>query len=303
MKILSILFLGILSLTNANAIGTRDFFGVSQVFPDDPIRKSSDTTQIARTYHSAYEQNWDQRQIFAYLGEPKESFSDAEIADKIRGLNYAIPSSGKIWRGFGKGHKGIDIDLNTGDPIAAVFEGKVRYAMYNRGGFGNLVIIRHPNGLETWYAHLSKIKVKPDQVIEAGQIIGLGGSTGRSRSPHLHLELRYRDVAIDVQKFIDLENKTLTPLVSMGQEPVPSENDPRFSEATLLPEGTETQVNSSTPVVQEPETPQEVWYRIKSGDTLGRIAYRNGTTVSALCKMNRITPKTILKIGRSIRVG
>jgi LysM repeat protein len=115
--------------------------------------------------------------------------------------------------------------------------------------------------------------------------------------------LRYRDVAIDVQKFIDLENKTLTPLVSMGQEPVPAETGPRFSEATLLPEGTDTQPKSSDPVVQEPEPPREVWYRIKSGDTLGKIASRKGTTVSALCKMNRITPKTILKIGRSIRVG
>jgi len=301
MKILSILFIGIFTFASPSGLEANMYAFENQLFPDEPTRKSSaDTSRISS---QAYDSNWDQRQIFAYLGEPKESFSDSEIAEKIRGMNYAIPISGKIWRGFGKGHKGVDIDLNTGDVVAAVFDGKVRYAMYNKGGFGNLVIIRHPNGLETWYAHLSKIKVKPDDEIVAGQVIGLGGSTGRSRSPHLHLELRYRDVAIDVQKFIDLENKTLTPLVALGQEPVPSEIAARYSEATLLPEGSENTSSPAAQLVQEPEEPAEVWYRIKSGDTLSRIASRNGTTVSSLCKMNGLTTKTILKIGRSIRVG
>lgn len=302
MKILSIILFGLFSTLGSSELMAAEFPSGGTIFPDDPARKHADTLRIASP---VYESNWDQRQIFAYLGEPKEIVSDIEIAEKLRGMNYAIPCSGKIWRGFGKGHKGIDIDLNTGDPVAAAFDGKVRYAMYNRGGFGNLVIVRHPNGLETWYAHLSKIKVKPDDEVSAGQIIGLGGSTGRSRSPHLHLEMRYRDVAIDIQKFIDLENKTLKPLVSIGQEPVPNEVAPRISEATLLPEGAE-QVSSlnTAPVVQKPEPPQEVWYRIRSGDSLSRIASRNGTTVSAICRMNKgLTPKTVLKIGRSIRVG
>ena len=93
-------------------------------------------------------------------------------------------------------HKGIDIDLETGDAVHAAFEGKIRYAMYN-DSYGNCVVIRHPNGLETYYAHLDKILVKSGDYVQAGDYLGAGGNTGRSRGSHLHFEVRFLGVAID----------------------------------------------------------------------------------------------------------
>lgn len=298
MKILATLFLGILpylvSGTGNSADNPRQFSN----YPEDPVSRKADTVQV-----SVYESNWDQKQIFAYLGEPRAMISDSELAEKLRGINYAIPCSGKVWRGFGKGHKGVDIDLNVGDPVSAAFDGKVRYAMYNKGGFGNLVIVRHPNGLETWYAHLSKIKVKPDDVVSAGQVIGLGGSTGRSRSPHLHLEFRYRDVPLDLQKFMDIENKMLKPIVSTGFYPVEMPAMPLLSESDLRPAGSDTvEVKSTVEIVNEIVEAQEVWHKIRSGDNLSKIASKYRTSVSSICKMNKITPKTVLKIGRNLRI-
>jgi hypothetical protein len=110
---------------------------------------------------------------------------------------------------WGRFHQGLDIDLEKGDSVFAAFDGVVRYAQYNNAGFGKCVIVRHLNGLETVYGHLSKITVKPNEYVSAGQTVGLGGSTGRSYGTHLHFETRYKDFSFDPSLFIDFENQTL----------------------------------------------------------------------------------------------
>lgn len=132
--------------------------------------------------------------------------------EKPESHNYSNPFNGVLTSYFGwrdkRMHKGIDIDLNKGQPVVSAFDGKVRVAERNKGGFGNLVIIMHANGLETVYAHLSKIKVKKGQVVLSGQLIGLGGNTGRSRGSHLHFETRYKGYALNPLLFIEYnENK------------------------------------------------------------------------------------------------
>ena len=107
----------------------------------------------------------------------------------------------------GKHHSGIDLDLETGDTVRSCWSGKVRYAKYNDGGFGNLVIVRHYNGLETFYAHLSKLWVVPDQDVKAGDILGLGGNTGHSFGSHLHFEVRFYDAAMNPEEVIDFEKR------------------------------------------------------------------------------------------------
>jgi len=132
--------------------------------------------------------------------------------EKPESHNYSNPFNGVLTSYYGwrdkRMHKGIDIDLNKGQPVVAAFDGKIRIAKRNNGGFGNLVIIMHTNGLETVYAHLSKIKVKQGQVVLSGQVIGLGGNTGKSRGSHLHFETRYKGYALNPLLFISYnENK------------------------------------------------------------------------------------------------
>lgn len=221
-----------------------------------------------------FTREWINDKIFAYPGE-RDSIKDTVITLISANRSFILPMYGKLFRGFTYGHKGLDIDLNKGDTIRTAFDGVVRYSKYNRGGFGNLVIIRHYNGLETYYAHQTKILVKVNQVVKAGDCIGLGGSTGRSRAPHLHFEVRYKDIPLDPLRMIDFDNKKL--------------------------------ISNTFPVTRNVFYPadydgQAVYYKIKSGDTLGKIALKYHTSVKALCAMNKIKPTTTLRIGRSIRV-
>ena len=111
------------------------------------------------------------------------------------------------WR-WNRGHHGVDIRLNTGDPVRCAFGGIVRVAA-RMGGYGNCVVVRHPNGLETLYGHLSKLEVKPHQEVHAGDVIGLGGSTGNSTGPHLHFEVRFMYQTFDPEWILDFNNFSL----------------------------------------------------------------------------------------------
>ena len=114
-----------------------------------------------------------------------------------------VKTSNYGWR-WNRGHHGVDIGLKTGDPVCAAFSGTVRVAR-RMGGYGNCVVLRHANGLETLYGHLSKINVKPMQEVAAGDIIGLGGSTGNSTGPHLHFECRFLYQTFDPEWILDFE--------------------------------------------------------------------------------------------------
>lgn len=209
------------------------------------------------------------------------------VTDSIHD-GFVIPHSGRItsrygWRGR-RYHNGIDISLNTGDTVVAAFSGKVRYARYNEGGFGNLVVIRHYNGLETFYAHLHKHLVVPNQLVKAGDPIGLGGNTGRSRGSHLHFETRFYDAPMDPEEFIDLKERSLK-----------SEN--LFVHKDLFVPGATASSRSSATVING-----EVYHRVRGGDTLSAIARKHGTSVNSLCRLNGIKPTTTLQIGKTIKV-
>lgn len=103
---------------------------------------------------------------------------------------------------WGKNHNGLDIAGNIGDPVMAVLDGKVKSTFYERDGYGNVVILEHEGGIETRYAHMSKIGVKIGDTIKKGDIVGEVGSTGRSTGPHLHFEVRVNGSPVDPQKYI-----------------------------------------------------------------------------------------------------
>ena len=128
--------------------------------------------------------------------------------------DFHVPVPGRLsspygWRArFGRMHKGVDLTLNVGDTVRAAFSGKVRLTKYNAGGYGYYVVVRHDNGMETVYGHLSRFLVKPNQRVKAGEAIALGGNTGRSTGPHLHFETRYMGIPINPEAIIDFANKT-----------------------------------------------------------------------------------------------
>ena len=197
---------------------------------------------------------------------------------------FCFPSKGKTNSRFGprgkRYHRGIDLGFNNGDSIFCAFDGIVRYARYNYGGYGNLVIIRHYNGLETFYAHLKKINVSVNQELCASAYIGKGGSTGNVSGPHLHFEVRFYGNAIDPELIFDFKTKHLH-----------SENlfihKNSFSYAKKY-----GRIYSSNPS----------FHTIEKGDTLYDLALKYGLSINKICKLNEIKSSKILKIGEKIRI-
>lgn len=221
------------------------------------------------------------------------------VADSLD--QYHCPYQAKVhYRGKfgprrGRRHQGVDLPLKVGDPVYATFTGKVRVSKY-WGAFGNLVIIRHDNGIETFYAHLSKRNVEVGDWVNAGDVIGLGGSTGRSTGPHLHFETRYNGYAFDPQWLIDFEKGILRHRLFVLKKKY-------FNIYSNYEQDFEDEMkNHEEDEKEDAEEAAKRYYTIKSGDTLGRIAINNNTTVSELCRLNGITRNTTLRIGRKIRV-
>lgn len=220
---------------------------------------------------------------------------------------FCCPCQVKVFSPFGwrrrRNHMGVDLPLPMKTPVYAAFDGKVRVSMYNRG-YGNIVVIRHASGLETSYAHLSERNVEPGDYVAAGDVIGLGGSTGRSTGPHLHFETRYEGNAFDPQWLIDFEagtlrhgyftlkRKYLSPQSKYYPESEDEEEDIYKSE--------EEDRAEADRIAREMAAAQ--YHTIKSGDTLGALAIKYHTSVNAICRLNGISPKTTLRIGRKLRV-
>lgn len=168
----------------------------------------------------------------------------------------------------GRQHFGLDIKVQTGDTIRAAFDGKVRISRYERRGYGHYLVIRHPNGLETVYGHLSKKLVGENDIVHAGDPIGLGGNTGRSTGSHLHFETRLLGNAINPAYMFDFPNN-----------------------------------KAVTDYYVYRKNTREVYYKVRKGDTLIGIAMKNETSVANICKLNGISRNAVIKIGQTLRVN
>ncbi len=241
---------------------------------------------------------WENRYVNMY-GSLKNA-PDTFIVDLE---NFTIPVDGHMTSNFGRRgsrryHYGIDLKAQTGDTIYAAFDGKIRVKQYERRGYGYYLVIRHVNGLETVYGHLSKFLVEENDFVLSGQPIGLAGNTGRSFGSHLHFETRFLGKPINPNFIIDFQNKVT------------------HRDEYLVTNSSYRKTNSSSRVVmssnyKEPASEStnkfvsgEVnHHRIQSGDTLGAIARRYGTSVNELCRLNNITSRTVLRVGRTLRVS
>lgn len=226
-----------------------------------------------------YYGSWNTRMLFPYPDSlyKSDTLIDLDLSPAISGP-FVYPFNGTFTSGYGwrdsAFHRGIDIDLNRGDTVHAAFTGMVRFAG-KQGGYGNVVIIRHYNGLETVYAHLWKIKVKPGDIVTSGQLVGLGGNTGHSTGTHLHFEIRFRGVAINPAYFISIsERKLLCEKVSL--------------------------VRTKQGYAVRPMN--LIYHTVQRGDNITKIAQQYGRTVKDIRNFNGWDSNPRLKQGQQVRV-
>jgi len=168
-----------------------------------------DSHHMIHPAEDIYDLSWDNNIAHAYksVNLPDNfTINLKDFAMPLRNTSMVTSNFGYRVR-FKRNHNGIDIQLHTGDTIYATFSGKVRIVKYDKNGYGKYVVIRHYNGLETIYGHMSKQLVYTNQYIKVGKPIGLGGSTGRSTGPHLHLETRFLGLPIDPAKIFDFQHQ------------------------------------------------------------------------------------------------
>lgn len=246
-----------------------------------------------------YKSIWTSSSVNPYR-TPIDSIRDSIYLDLSR---FTVPVPGYITSKFGprryRYHYGVDLKLQVGDTIRSAFDGQVRIVGWDANGYGHYVVVRHTNGLETVYGHMSRPVVTEGQHVLSGELIGLGGNTGRSTGPHLHFEFRYLGNTFNPELIVDFntgkireESYLLTKRGTFYHKIQSSRLDAQVAQAAPKP------ANSST----VSSAPAKKYYTVRSGDTLGAIARRNNTTVKALCKLNNIKETTILQIGRKLRV-
>ena len=204
---------------------------------------------------------------------------------------------------WGRQHKGLDIKVYTGDTIRAAFSGKVRIVRYERRGYGKYVVIRHYNGLETIYGHMSEQLVEEDQEVRAGEPIGLGGNTGRSTGSHLHFETRLCGVALNPALMFDFRNQDVVDDYYMFRK------DTYQQEGLLanrlrgvgndLGGNEEMEMASAAPVVRYARASR--FHKVRKGESLYSIARKRGTTVDAIMKLNHLKKSSRLKPGQILK--
>lgn len=254
---------------------------------------------------------WGNRYVNTY-GDLKNA-PDTFIVDLE---NFTMPVDGYMTSNFGRRgsrryHYGVDLKAQTGDTIYAAFDGKIRVKQYERRGYGYYLVIRHLNGLETVYGHLSKFLVDENDFVQSGQPIGLAGNTGRSFGSHLHFETRFLGKPINPNFIIDFQkkaphkeeylvtNSSYRKTSNSSRVVVKSNMDNTVATASAST-NREPAKNTNTNKYVSGEVN---YHRIQKGDTLGAIAKRYGTSVNKICSLNNITPRTTLRVGKSIRIS
>ena len=263
-------------------------------------------------------------------------YAPARTKIDLRGFAMPTPSrkvTSPFGHRWGRLHAGLDIKVYVGDTIRAAFDGKVRIVDFNGNGYGNYVVIRHPNGLETLYGPMSKHLVKENQIVRAGEPIGLGGNTGRSFGSHLHFETRICGTPINPALMFDFPHQDVTAdyfttttsygthsavaatTHRMTSELNVAEEDDNTAETAVLAANTTTETTSATTVetsVKKQSTHRSNTrstrlqrsrsYVVRSGDNLTTIARRNGTTVDALCRANGIKSTATIRAGQTLKL-
>lgn len=231
---------------------------------------------------------------------------------KIDLRHFTMPTTSRVITSnfgsrWGRQHKGLDIKVYIGDTIRAAFSGKVRIVRYEAGGYGKYIVIRHNNGLETIYGHLSKQLVEENQEVRSGEVIGLGGNTGRSTGSHLHFETRLCGVALNPALMFDFRAQDVTgDYYAFNKETYDNESTNATRLRGKQDSSTYASINSSDDYATNKRTTsgltdQISYHKVKKGETLERIAKKRGVTVETICKLNHITKTMRLRPGQILR--
>ena len=206
---------------------------------------------------------------------------------------------------WGRQHKGIDIKVYIGDTIRAAFSGKVRIVQYEGGGYGKYIVIRHTNGLETIYGHLSKQLVVENQTVRAGDVIGLGGNTGRSTGSHLHFETRLCGVALNPALMFDFRAQDVVADSYMFRKNSYKHESVEANRSRgVVGNGRYTREEVRGEMAQNTTTvsnEEKQYHKVVSGETLYSIADKRGVTVDILLKLNKLSRSSKIRPGMIIR--
>jgi murein DD-endopeptidase MepM/ murein hydrolase activator NlpD len=252
--------------------------------PTNQLVQVSEQILIDSIWVTAFEyySSWDSKKINIYDFNPKD-FKDTvqiKLFDPFFGTDWKLPlDETRITSEFGfrryRWHHGTDLKLTTGQNVYTAFDGIVRIRSYDRNGYGYFIVVRHKNGLETLYGHLSKFLVEVGQEVKSGEIIGLGGNTGRSTGAHLHFEIRYQGLSINPTEIFDFNvGRIKSQLYSITS-------------------------SSFDHVIKAQES---IYHRVRSGENLSVIARRYGVRVSTITRLNNISTNSVLRVGQRLRI-
>ena len=282
----------------------------AKVLDSIEVRKFAEREELRSPAAQLYGDDWDN--TYAHRStELPDSF-----VINLRHFSMPTPSrvvTSNFGSRWGRSHKGLDIKVYIGDTIRAAFSGKVRIVRYEGGGYGNYIVIRHPNGLETIYGHLSKQLVKENETVRAGEPIGLGGNTGRSTGSHLHFETRLCGVALNPALFFDFRNQDVTcdqylfTKANIAAESALATRERGkvgnggYSREDIYGEVGTDMDPESTAVRNMANAPERVYYKVVSGDTLESVAKKCGVSVETICRLNGYRKNQRIRPGQIIR--
>ena len=290
-----------LAMFSLNNVAAQDL--IARQAPIDRKLKAVDSLALVRqikaeqAYYPAYSlyPTWKNDRVHAYG-------NTVTVPDSFRIdlTGFCMPTThtkitskcGPRWRRM---HNGLDIKVYIGDTIRAAFDGRVRMVKYERRGYGKYVVIRHDNGLETVYGHLSKQLVKEDVFVKAGDVIGLGGNTGRSTGSHLHFETRFLGQVINPEFLFDFPNQDIVCDSYLFVRGLNMNQSQRTRAMMAIRNGNLKQM------AEKSATAGIRYHKIRMGDTLGRISRKYHVSIDRLCKINGIRRSTTLRPGQILR--
>ena len=324
LKIMKKMALMALTLTAVTPVAAQDL--LANQAPIDRRMRAVDSIQLQQMLENEVAQQTPAAQLYEDWNNVY-AHRETTLPDSFRIdlRDFCMPTTSTLITSnfgarWGRQHKGLDIKVYVGDTIRAAFSGKVRIVRYEAKGYGKYVVLRHPNGLETIYGHMSKQLVEENQEVRAGEPIGLGGNTGRSTGSHLHFETRLCGVALNPALMFDFYNQDVvgdsymfrrntynkeslvaTRLRGVGGKGGNDDTNYAALAQQVTEQPVQTTARQTSRAARQAQQATTGYHKVKRGETLFGIARQHGTTVNAICRLNRITQRTVLRPGQILR--